>query len=120
VQYEGHSTDVITDITLDWLKQRKQDKPFFLMHHYKAPHDDFEFSPRYTSYLEDVEIPEPESLYEQRGFGSKATRGKNDSLIHMIGTSLSRRHTYRNYPKDYDIEPSLRDREATISPTRNI
>lgn len=29
------------------------------MHHYKAPHDDFEFAPRYADYLKDVEIPEP-------------------------------------------------------------
>ena len=57
--YKGHSTDVITDITLDWLKtKRKKDQPFFLMHHYKAPHDFFEFAPRYKDYLADVEIPE--------------------------------------------------------------
>ena len=29
------------------------------MHHYKAPHDMFEFAPRYADYLADVEIPEP-------------------------------------------------------------
>ena len=39
---EKHSTDAITDLTLDWLKNRKDEKPFFLMHHYKAPHDYFE------------------------------------------------------------------------------
>lgn len=65
VSYEGHSSDTITDQTLDWLAtKRKKDQPFFLMHHYKAPHDDFEFYPRYASYLEDAEIPEPASLYK--------------------------------------------------------
>ena len=35
-----HSSDAITDISLRWLKEREQkDKPFFLMHHFKAPHD---------------------------------------------------------------------------------
>ena len=47
---EKHSTDAITDLTLDWLKKRKDDKPFFLMHHYKAPHDYFENAERSPLY----------------------------------------------------------------------
>ncbi len=111
-KYEGHSTDVITDLTINWLKERDGDQPFFLMHHYKAPHDDFEFAPRYTDYLANVEIPEPENLYKQPNFGSEATRGKNDSLIHRIGTSLGRRHPVRSYADDYQIADSLSDDEA--------
>ncbi|MCJ8163297.1 sulfatase [Pontibacter sp. E15-1] len=113
VTYQGHSTDIITDRTLDWLKNRRdKDQPFFLMHHYKAPHDDFEFAPRYASYLEDTEIPEPASLYGQPQFGSEATKGKNDSLSHRIGTSVSDRHPYRSYTKQYDIKSSDQ-KEAT-------
>ncbi|MEM9528844.1 MAG: sulfatase [Bacteroidota bacterium] len=112
VKYEGHSSDVITDVTLDWLKnQRQQDQPFFLMHHYKAPHDDFEFAPRYANYLEEVYIPEPDNLYDQNqpNFGSEATRGRNDSLRHRIGTSVSDRHPYRSYTAQYGIEKTPRD-----------
>ncbi len=113
VAYEGHSSDIITDRTLDWLEnKRDKDQPFFLMHHYKAPHDDFEFAPRYADYLEDTEIPEPSSLYEQPDFGSEATMGKNDSLIHRIGTSVSDRHTYRSYVQQYGFEAANR-KEAT-------
>ncbi len=104
VTHKGHSSDVITDLTLEWLENRDTEQPFFLMHHYKAPHDDFEFAPRYTAFLKDVEIPEPESLYHQPKFGSEATRGKNDSLMHKIGTSVSNRHAYRNYVKMYGID----------------
>ncbi|NJB35179.1 sulfatase [Croceivirga sp. JEA036] len=97
VKTEGHSTDVITDITLDWLKnKRDKNKPFFLMHHYKAPHDDFENAPRYDSYLEDTFIPEPESLYNNKNNGSVATRGAHDSLTRIIGSSVSRRNVIRN------------------------
>lgn len=47
---------MITDITLEWLdEKRDKSKPFFLMHHYKAPHDMFEHAERYNDYLEDVE-----------------------------------------------------------------
>ena len=95
--HEGHSSDVITDITLDWLKNKRDtSKPFFLMHQFKAPHDDFEFAPRYKDYLEDTEIPEPASLYDNGNNGSVATRGINDSLIHDIGSSLSKRNTIRH------------------------
>ena len=112
VEYKGHSTDIITDLSIKWLKSRTSEKPFFLMHHYKAPHDDFEFAPRYADYLADVEIPEPESLYTQPNFGSEATRGKNDSLIHRIGTSIGRRHPIRNYADDYNVPDSLTVDEA--------
>ena len=37
IEYEGHSTDIITQFTLDWLGNRNTGKPFFLMCHFKAP-----------------------------------------------------------------------------------
>ncbi len=59
-----HVTDAITDLTLDWLSNGWDgERPFFLMHHFKAPHDYFDNAPRYESYLRDVDIPEPETLW---------------------------------------------------------
>ena len=34
---EGHCTDITTELGLEFLKTRPQDKPFFLMLHHKAP-----------------------------------------------------------------------------------
>lgn len=115
VTHEGYVSDVITDIGLDWIENRDKTKPFFLMLHHKAPHDMFEFAPRYADYLKDTEIPEPENLYDQpaTGFGSVATRGENDSLVHRIGTSVSKRHPVRNYGIDFNISPGLDEREYT-------
>ena len=115
---EKHSTDAITDLTLDWLKnKRNEDKPFFLMHHYKAPHDYFENAKRYESYLADQKIPEPKTLWKRDSkFGSIATRGHTDELIRHIGTSIGNRNPRRSYlgdlpklfpnefPKDFDPE----------------
>ena len=41
IKFDGtHSSDAVTDQPLKWLKEGWDDeKPFFLMHHYKAPHD---------------------------------------------------------------------------------
>lgn len=111
---EGHSTDVITDKGIDWLKHNNTDKPFMLMLQYKAPHDMFEYAPRYESYLSDVQIPEPDDLYELKdSFGSVGTRGKNDALKSLIGTSVSKRNPRRNMGIHMDIDPSLPDREYT-------
>lgn len=111
IQFQGkHSTDAITDLTLDWLKSGwNQEKPFFLMHHYKAPHDYFDNAPRYETYLKGVNIPEPETLWSSGSqFGSIATRGDNDELVPHIGTSIGSRNPRRSYlgdlPKLYPDE----------------
>jgi len=114
IRKEGHSSDVITDISLDWLKnKRNKDKPFFLMHHFKAPHDMFEFAPRYFDYLEDVEIPEPASMYYNANNGSVATRGHNNELIRDIGSSIGHRNIIRNMGMHMEINQDIPDPEYT-------
>lgn len=112
VQMKGHSSDCITDSTLNWLRSRDRSKPFFLMHHYKAPHDMFTNAKRYDAYLENVDVPEPESLWRQPDFGSISTRGHNDECLRLIGTSIGRRHVLRNYTKSYAKDPGLSDEAA--------
>ncbi|TYA74607.1 sulfatase family protein [Seonamhaeicola marinus] len=111
-KYEGHSTDVIADIALDWLKnKRDKNKPFFLMQHFKAPHDFFEFAPRYKDYLEETNIPEPESLWDNKNNGSIGTRGVNNTLTDTIGSSIGHRNVIRNMGMHMEIDPSIPDPE---------
>lgn len=110
---KGHSSDVITDLAIDYLSKLDRSKPFFLMQHYKAPHGKFEYAPRYASYLADVKIPEPASLYAQPKFGSIATRGKDDSLLHVIGSSVSARHPASNYVAEYVSTDQPNSKAAT-------
>ena len=114
VSTKGYVSDIITDITLEWLDQADKSKPFFLMHHHKAPHDDFEYPARYENYLADVDIPEPASMYAQPFFGSEATVGRYGSLRRRIGTSVSGRHPYRSYTRQYGVD-TLRDTHAQTS-----
>ena len=121
-----HSSDVITDSTLDWFKTKYQkDKPFLVCHQFKAPHDYFENAPRYQNYLADVKIPEPPTLYDLPDtFGSIATRGYRDELLQHIGTSIGKRNPRRSYafdlkerfpeefPDDFDVA-NLSERETT-------
>ena len=101
-----HSSDAITDASLKWLKSRKQkSKPFFLMHHYKAPHDNFENAERYDWLYEDIEIPEPESLRH------RAAHGPIDAPAY--GTSVSKRNTRRNMGDHMFVDKSLDDETYT-------
>ncbi len=61
---EGYSTDVYTDIAMDWLKARDKRKPFLLSLQFKAPHHDYGHAARYDKLLEGVTVAEPPTLYE--------------------------------------------------------
>ncbi|MEM7474662.1 MAG: sulfatase-like hydrolase/transferase [Planctomycetota bacterium] len=60
----GYSTDVYTDIALDWLQKRDREKPFLMCLQFKAPHHDYGHAPRYDDLLSEVEVAEPATLYE--------------------------------------------------------
>lgn len=61
---EGHCTDITTDLGIEWLKTRPQDRPFFLMLHHKAPHRAWEPDERNKALFKDRVIPEPETLWD--------------------------------------------------------
>ena len=120
-QYKGHSSDVITDLSINWLKnKRDKNKPFVLFHHFKAPHDNFEYAPRYKDYLENTEIPEPASLYDNLSNGSIATRGANDSLLSIIGSSVSKRNTIRSQGMMLWNKNSVKSSDPNFDPSLKI
>ena len=62
---EGHSTDVVTDLALDWLDRRDRSKPFVLMVQHKAPHRNWKPSLKELELYHDVTFPEPPSLFDE-------------------------------------------------------
>jgi arylsulfatase A-like enzyme len=59
----GYTTDIITDITLDWLKKgRDKDKPFFIMSQHKAPHRNWQPGPKHLNKYDGIDLPEPKTL----------------------------------------------------------
>jgi len=84
--FEGYATDIITDKALNYLKNvRPKDKPFFLMYHHKAAHDPFLFDKKHAHLYEDVEIPEPPTLFDDY-----ARRG---SAVKRCTQKIGMRHT---------------------------
>ncbi|MCP5117025.1 MAG: sulfatase [bacterium] len=100
-----HSSDAVVQTSLAWLKKRNKKQPFFLMHHFKSPHDNFENAERYDWLYQDVDIPEPESLWRVPNYGSDATKG--------TGTSVSKRNQRRNMGHHMFVDQDLEGEQYT-------
>ncbi len=78
---EGYVTDIITDKTLDWLKnQRDKDKPFVLMSQHKAPHRNWVPAERHYKLFDGIDMPEPETLFDDHANRSEALKKQQMSL----------------------------------------
>ena len=64
---EGYCTDIVTDLAIDWLKENHEsDKPFMLMCQHKAPHRCWMPPTRYLELYNDIEMPEPNTLFDKQ------------------------------------------------------
>src|SRR3989440_8845069 len=55
----GYVSDVITDLAIDFIKNRPKDKPFFLMCHHKAPNRPWEPAEKHRLMSANKTIPDP-------------------------------------------------------------
>jgi len=66
IRIEGHCTDVVTDLAVEWLKEgRDSSKPFMLMVQHKAPHRNWMPALRHLELYDDVVMPEPNTLFDK-------------------------------------------------------
>jgi arylsulfatase A-like enzyme len=79
VEHKGYITDIITDISLDWLKHRDTSKPFCLLIHHKAPHSPHEPAERYKDLFKDTVFPEPSNLVDD--YAGRAPEKVADMLV---------------------------------------
>ena len=71
----GYITDVITDMSLDWLKKRDRRRPFCQLIHHKAPHRQWLTDEAHAAMYLGETIPEPDNLhddYRNRAFAAQA------------------------------------------------
>jgi len=59
-----YATDVITDLGIDFIRNRPRGKPFFLMLHHKAPHRPWEPDAAHRAPFVDRWIPEPSTFWD--------------------------------------------------------
>lgn len=79
-QFTGYATDLTTDKAISWLDRRDKGKPFFLMCQHKAPHRTFAPALRHLNAFDDLEIPEPATLFDDYANRSK-TLAENEMEI---------------------------------------
>lgn len=72
VKHSGYTTDIITDLSIDWLKNRDKSKPFLLMSQHKAPHREWAPAIRHLGWDNDRQYPEPPTLFDDYAGRSKA------------------------------------------------
>ena len=82
--YPGYTTDIITDQSIDWLKQRDPNKPFMLMCQHKAPHREWDPDPKHMDMYEGETIPEPATLFDDYTGRSRAAREQQMSIAHDL------------------------------------
>ncbi|MFD0715368.1 sulfatase [Paenibacillus sp. GCM10027626] len=70
----GYVTDIITAMSIDWIKKRDKNKPFMLMCHHKAPHRSWLPSPKYADLYKDADIPEPPTFHDDYSTRAEAAR----------------------------------------------
>jgi arylsulfatase A-like enzyme len=80
-EYEGHSTDIVTDRALNWLKSgTARSKPFMVMIHYKAPHRNWLPAERIMKEFRKRTFPEPETLFDDYEGRGEAARRQDMSI----------------------------------------
>ncbi len=83
---EGYVTDIITDMTLNWLQNKRDpDKPFMMAYLHKAPHRPW--WPRADKFKEFTQkrFPEPETLFDDYSTrGTAAKTAEMNLLTHMM------------------------------------
>ena len=111
---KGYATDVITDLSIDFLKRRDPSKPFMLFCHHKAPHREWTPGPKHTNLYENIDIPEPVTFNDNYSGRSRAaaeatmridrnltkTDVKQSPPAGLSGDALKKWY-YQRYIKDY-------------------
>jgi arylsulfatase A-like enzyme len=114
-RYAGrYATDVITDLGIAFLRERPQDRPFFLMLHHKAPHREWTPDEKHRLMFEKRTIPEPPTLWDDYATRTDALHEnrqrvaedlnradlKRDPPAGLAGEDLVR-WKYQRYMQDY-------------------
>ena len=77
---EGYSTDITTDVAMEWLDGRDKDRPFCLFLHYKAPHRSWMPDTCDLRLFDDKVYPLPSTFYDDYA-GREAAAKQEMSVI---------------------------------------
>ena len=76
---EGYATDVITDLTIEWLNKRDESKPFFVVVGEKAPHRTWMPDIADLGQFDHINFPLPKNFYDR--YENRIAAGMQDMSI---------------------------------------
>ncbi|MBN1465262.1 sulfatase [candidate division KSB1 bacterium] len=102
IREEGYVTEIITDKALDWLKNKRDPgKPFLLMLQHKAPHREWSPNLKDINMYDDIDMPEPATLFDDYSGRSSAAR--------MQEMEIDRHMTLNTDLKVWDEDPNAQE-----------
>ena len=113
VKHTGYVTDIITDLSIDWLKKRDKTRPFFLLCHHKAPHRNWQPDEKHAHMYENEDIPLPDTFWDDYSNRCEAAADAEMRMSHLtpsdlkkpVPAGLSKKAEtvwrYQQYIKDY-------------------
>lgn len=106
VTIEGYCTDIVTDMAVDFLKEKRDEKkPFMLMVQHKAPHRNWMPALRHLNLYDDIEIPEPSTLFDDYKDNAPPARHQELEID---------RHMDLNFDLFLDLTPDFEDKETSV------
>lgn len=102
----GYATDIITDLTLDWLQEKRDEtKPFLMMYLHKAPHRPWWPRPDKFAEFTKKTFPEPPTLFDD--YANRGTAAKTAEMNIL-------RH--QQYGHDSKIRPETLEEMGEVLP----
>ena len=97
---EGFSTDIVTDKTIDWIKNRSKEHPFMVFCHFKATHEPWHFPERMKHLYDDTVFPEPDNLMEfDQTTSGRTFIGQQVENLTLRWENASRNNRLDQYPE---------------------
>ena len=103
VERQGYTTDILTDYALEWLREQRGARPFFLMLSSKAVHAEFVPAPRHQGRYAAAPIPYPvtmantEDNYRGKPAWVRAQRDSWHGVDYMYHGQMQFDEFYRRY-----------------------
>ncbi len=112
-RHEGYTTEIITQLSLDWLKNgRDTSKPFLLMCQHKATHREWLPTPKYYNRFKDFTFPLPETLFDDYSGRGRAAHEQDM----MIAKTLTPHDLKLDGPNNDWTEQQKRDWHTMYDP----
>ena len=77
---EGYVTTITTELSLDWLKNKRDPtKPFLLLYHQKAPHRNWKPEEKYLTLFDDKTFDPPTNFFDD--YSNRGTAAKTQEML---------------------------------------